>query len=250
MKAKLDGGRVAAFFDLDGTLVPAPSLEWRFFSALRKSRSIPFSNYLRWMGEALRLMPDGLLAAQHRNKRYLKGVYCDWVVRHMGSIGFFDQGIARVAWHAWQGHRIFLVSGTLEALAGLAATALECDLGSEGVHIRPRVCATRLAEVRGQWTGEISGEALYGRAKAYSVKAVGAEEKIDLRECHAYGNSVLDRHFLCAVGHGHAVNPGKQLTALAKQKNWTIWRWLQEKQFTSRKNTDVPEEIHHNEGTA
>jgi phosphoserine phosphatase len=155
-----------------------------------------------------------------------------------------------VAWHAWQGHRIFLVSGTLEALAGLAATALECDLGSEGVHIRPRVCATRLAEVRGQWTGEISGEALYGRAKAYSVKAVGAEEKIDLRECHAYGNSVLDRHFLCAVGHGHAVNPGKQLTALAKQKNWTIWRWLQEKQFTSRKNTDVPEEIHHNEGTA
>jgi phosphoserine phosphatase len=223
--AKFDGGRVAAFFDLDGTLVPEPSLEWRFFSALQKSRSIPFSNYLRWTGEALRLISNGLLAVQHGNKRYLKGVCCDLVFRHMASIDFFEEGIAQVAWHAQQGHRIFLLSGTLEAVAGLAATALEGDLGSRGLQIRPRVCATRLEEVCGQWTGEISGEALYGRAKAHCVKAVGAEEKIDLQACHGYGNSLLDRHFLCTVGHGHAVNPGKELAALAKQKHWPIWRW-------------------------
>lgn len=249
-QAKLDGGGAAAFFDLDGTLVPEPSLEWRFFSALRKSRNIPFANYLRWTGEALRLMPNGILAAQHGNKRYLKGVYCDLVFRHMGSICFFEEGIARVAWHAQQGHRIFLVSGTLEALARLAGTRLECELEVRGAPVRPRVCATRLLEVRGQWTGEISGQALYGRAKAHRVKAVAAEEKIDLRDCHAYGNGLLDRYFLCAVGHGHAVNPGKELAALAKQKSWTMWRWQQGKQIASRQTAYRPQEIQNNEGTS
>ena len=84
----------------------------------------------------------------------------------MGSIAFFEEGIARVVWHTQQGHSIFLVSGTLEALAQMAATALECELEARGVQLRPRIFATRLKEMRGRWTGEIDGQALYGRSKA------------------------------------------------------------------------------------
>jgi phosphoserine phosphatase len=242
--------RIAAFFDLDGTLVPEPSLEHRLFAELRLNGRIPLANYLRWGVEALRLLPKGLLAARYRNKRHLTGVHCDLVLRHMDSIVFFEEGIARVAWHARQGHEIVLVSGTLEALAQLAAAALECELEVHGISLSLRVCATRLAENRGSWTGHLAGEALYGPSKARSIESLGACEQIDLRQSHAYGNSLLDRHLLSAVGHGHAVNPGRELAGLANKKNWPIWHWHLEKQIVSKQDSYLPKEIQHIEGPA
>src|SRR5258708_34889556 len=67
-------GRVAAFFDLDGTLMPLPSLEQRFFRILRYRGEIPLKNYFLWLREAMRLLPRGTSAAMHANKMYLKGV--------------------------------------------------------------------------------------------------------------------------------------------------------------------------------
>lgn len=227
-------GHVAAFFDLDGTLLPEPSLERRFFSALRQNDAIPSVNYLRWGLEALRLLPKGLLAVEHHNKRYLTGVDRDLVFRSMESITFFEEGLVRVAWHARQGHEIVLVSGTLEALAHLAATALECELEARGVQTQPLVCATRLAEERGQWTGYVTGEVIYGPAKARALEELAKTKSLELRHCHAYGNTLLDRQLLSTVGHGHAVNPGKGLAALANQKDWPIWHWHLEKKVNSK----------------
>ena len=65
---------VAAFFDLDGTLLPLPSLERRFFRMLGRQGEIPLRNYLLWLAEALRPLPRGLHAIVHANKMYLRGV--------------------------------------------------------------------------------------------------------------------------------------------------------------------------------
>lgn len=241
-------GRIAAFFDLDGTLIPEPSLERRFFSKLRRSGAIPFVNYLRWSLEALCLLPKGLLAVHHGNKRYLAGVYSDLIFHYFESVSFFEEGIAQAASHVRQGHEIVLVSGTLEALACLAATAMECELEARGLPARPRVCATRLAEHRGRWTGYLAGQAMYGQAKARAVEDMAKKEKLDLRQCHAYGNSLLDRHLLCVAGHGHAVNPGKDLAALANEKNWPIWYWHQERKIESKGNASFATGIQHIEG--
>jgi putative phosphoserine phosphatase/1-acylglycerol-3-phosphate O-acyltransferase len=242
----IPGQGVVAFFDLDGTLIPGPSLEWRFFSALRRNHKLPPLNYLDWGLGALRLLPQGILAVQNSNKRYLAGIHRDLVFRHMESILFFEEGIARIVWHARQGHQIVLVSGTLEALAHLAASALECELEVHGVEIPLRVLATRLGERRGYWTGDLAGEALYGPAKARALAALANDEQIDLRRCHAYGNSLLDRHLLSAVGQAHAVNPSKDLAALANQKNWNIWHWHVEKQIVSKQSSSPNKEIHPN----
>ncbi len=244
------GGRLAALFDLDGTLVPEPSLEWRFFSELRHNRRIPLVNYFHWGIEALRLLPKGLVATQHNNKRYLTGVNRDLVFRHMGSISFFEEGITRVVWHARQGHEIVLVSGTLEVLALLAAAALECELEARSIQLAVSVSATALAEACGRWTGHLASEVIYGQQKAKSVEMLAKEQQLDLRLCHAYGNSLLDRHLLCAVGHAHAVNPGRELAALANRRNWPIWHWRLEKQIASRENTNLAKEIHQIEGPA
>ncbi|MGB7728937.1 MAG: haloacid dehalogenase-like hydrolase [Candidatus Acidiferrum sp.] len=242
-------GRIAAIFDLDGTLIPEPSLEWRFSRELRRNKKILAANYLCWAVEALRLLSAGLLAVQHGNRRYLTGIYRDLAFRYVESISFFSEGIARVAWHARQGHEIVLLSGTLEPLAHLAAIALEYELEVCGVQVRPRVCATRLAEKRDRWTGYVVGEVLYGAAKVRALAALAAQEGIDLRQSHAYGNSLLDRYVLCTVGHAHAVNPSKGLEALANEKHWPVWHWRLDKQIDSPQNK-LSKEIHHVEERA
>ena len=52
MNANQTRGRVAAFFDLDGTLLPLPSLERRFVGTLRGRNAIPAKNYFRWLAQA------------------------------------------------------------------------------------------------------------------------------------------------------------------------------------------------------
>src|SRR4029077_13330773 len=67
-------GRVAAFFDLDGTLLPLPSLERRFVGTLRDRNAIPTKNYFRWLAQAIHLAPFGISAITHANKTYLSAV--------------------------------------------------------------------------------------------------------------------------------------------------------------------------------
>jgi phosphoserine phosphatase len=240
---KFSGGCGAAFLDLDGTLLPGPSLEWRLFSALRKGRRISLANYFRWAGKAVCLLSKGPLAARYENKKYLAGVQTDLAWRYLDSIIFFDEGIARVVWHAQEGHRICLVTGTLEPLAQLAATALECELEARGISVRPRLCATRVATERGRWTGEVAGRAIYGQAKARCVQTIAVDEGVDLRKSHAYGNSLLDGHFLASVGYAHAVNPDRELAALAKQKNWRVWHWQRESTAASPQTARLSQKI-------
>lgn len=246
--------RIAAIFDLDGTLIPEPSLERRFFAALRYSAAIPFTNYLRWTVAACRLLPHGFVAVRHANKRYLTGVRISTALRQLESLVFFQEAIDRIAWHCKQKHEIVLLSGTLEPLARLAAAMLERELESRGIRIQLWVCATQVAERRGYWTGNIVGEAIFGPAKARAIQIVSRDAHFDLRQCHAYANSLLDRHLLCAVGHAHAVNPGESLAALANEKNWPIWYWHIEKRIARGDCTPSAQvefkQIHHIEERA
>jgi len=220
---------IAAFFDVDGTLIPEPSLEMRFFRAVRQTDSIPFGNYFLWVQEALRLLPKGIAAMVHGNKRHWSGVQCEHVLKQMEPIIFFEEGMERVAWHARHGHKIVLVSGMPEPLARIVARAIERELEARGVGCEVLVCATQMEEQDGKWTGHLLGAAMYGKEKFRAVKQVALEHRIKLRSSHAYGNTLLDRTMLAAVGHAHAVNPGRDLAVVANQRNWEIWHWHVEK---------------------
>jgi len=230
MTVRRDSRAVAAFFDLDGTLIPEPSLEWRFVCELRSNGRIPPVNYLRWCSEALRLLPQGLSVVRHSNKRYLEGLCADCAFSHVRTIAFFSEGIARVAWHAELGHTIVLLTGTLEALARLAASALECELEGRGLQVQVHICATRLEELNGRWTSAIAGKAVCGPEKARCAQKFAKNRGVDLARSHGYANSITDRFSLFSVGHPHAVNPDNKLEALARQDNWPIWHWSAERQ--------------------
>jgi HAD superfamily hydrolase (TIGR01490 family) len=260
-----ENGGVAAFFDLDGTLMPLPSMEKRFFSMLRYRRIIGVRNYFLWLAGALRLMPRGISQIMHANKMYLRGVRADLELRGTGipvclcvrdeagknaesrtgkkgekrrparmPVPLYPQAMERVAWHAERGHLIVIVSGTLEMLAGRAARLLEAGLLGRGLTSKIRLCATRLEEKNERWTGRIAGAAMFGEVKARAIRRVAGEADLDLQRCFAYGDSSSDKWMLEAVGKPAAVNPSNDLRRIARRNEWTVLLWGEEKDFRRR----------------
>lgn len=236
---------IAAFFDVDGTLLAPPSLERQFFAALQYRRAIPMRNYLLWLARAARLAPRGPAAMRHANKMYLRGVSVDACkekkrqpeqTRRQGSDQaelvvprFFPEAVDQIAWHAGQGHAIVLVSGTLAPLAAEVGLTLTMRLAVRRVAATLAVCATRLEESEGQWTGRIAGDAVFGEAKGRAVRQLARKGGLNLEECYAYGDSLSDRWMLEAVGQAVAVNPSGRLARLARRKNWSVLRWAEGK---------------------
>jgi HAD superfamily hydrolase (TIGR01490 family) len=235
-----ENGKIAAFFDLDGTLVASPSLERRFFRMLRYRQEIRAKNYFLWLAEAVRVAPRGVSAILQANKMYLRGIAADrWRAGGLKPAPtFYEDGLERVAWHARQGHVIVMVSGTLEPLAVEAARALEEALATRGIATALRVCATRLEEVDGRWTGRILGEAMFGEAKARAARWIAAELKLDLAQCYGYGDSTSDRWLLAAVGRPVAVNPSRKLERIARMQGWRVLRWEQDKKVITQRRPD------------
>jgi len=211
----------AAFFDLDGTLLPLPSLERRFVRFLLRRGEIGFAQEFRWLSRFLQQLPRDIRAATAGNKAYLAGVPLITVAEWADSLErkplpFFEEALRRLEWHAAEGHRIFLVSGTLAPLAKIAAAFLPALAA---------VCATRLDCSLHSWTGNLAGDWLSDEAKARVVAQLSAEFGLDLARSFAYGDGAADLPMLRAVGHPVAVNPSPQLERAARQRDWPILEW-------------------------
>jgi HAD superfamily phosphoserine phosphatase-like hydrolase len=218
-----DASRVAAFFDIDGTLLPLPSLERRFVAELRDEGVIPAGNFLRWLGRAIRIAPRGVLQSIHGNKAYLRNV----PVRALSfqKLAFFPDAIRRVAWHASQGHSVILVSGTLDFLARQTALALTLRLAMRSVAAKIGVCATQAERIDGRYTGKIVGAANFAEEKMIAMRRIADESGFDLARCYGYSDTAHDRWMLGAVGKPAAVNPSAELRRIAVLRHWPIFEW-------------------------
>jgi phosphoserine phosphatase len=107
------------------------------------------------------------------------------------------------------------------------ALALVIRLGVRGIAAAVTVCATRLEEIDGRWTGRIVGDAMFGEAKARAVLRLADENGFDLARCYAYGDGWNDRWMLESVGRAVAVNPCPKLEALARKREWAVVAWLE-----------------------
>jgi HAD superfamily hydrolase (TIGR01490 family) len=233
----------AAFFDVDGTLLEKPSLEQRFFRALRHERKVTLRNGFAWLAEAARLAPNGLTYMLQGNKAYLRGIRSTGLRanRVAGSAPFFPEAVECVARHAANGERIVLVTGTLEFLAEEIAQRLRSELAKRNVAPEIHVCATRLEEQDYRWTGRIVGRPMFGEAKAIAVWWFAEKWKLDLAECTAYGDSALDQWMLASVGKPVAVNPDAGLRPVAQHPPWKIAEWRREAPGKLRNPRIVPE---------
>jgi len=203
--------QIGAFFDLDGTLLQPPSLEWRFIGWLAAHDHLDGENLARWLSHLARTIWHDPHGATFGNKTYLAGLreslVADWESSPtFASLALRAGGLERIAWHFGQGHRVFLVSGTLDPLARATAQRI-----SKEIEVR----ATPLHCQNGRWTGQLAGEHMRGEAKARAVRKLALQHEIDLSKSYAYGNGMADLPMLEAVGRPVAVNPCVGLERIA-----------------------------------
>ena len=222
---------VAAFFDLDGTLTPLPSLERRLFKKLCAAGAIRSANCLFWLTHAVRLLSRGLSYVRQSNKGYLRNLSSGKTavfgrqLSDAGQIAFFAAAIETVIWHVRQGHAIVMVSGTLQLLARPAARSLEVTVAAHGLATKVHVRATRLEEAGGRYTGRIVGDAMFGQSKSLAIGQLARRMDWALTRCYAYGDSFSDRWMLESVGRPVAVNPSRALRRLARKRGWPVMEW-------------------------
>jgi HAD superfamily hydrolase (TIGR01490 family) len=217
----MSASKIGAFFDLDGTLLPKPSLEWRFLGHLLSRDEITSAAVLRWLGNWAKTLLRNPHAAADENKSYLCGLSesltRDWANSlEAGSPQMFSEGLARVSWHITQQHQVFFVSGTLAPLARAVARGLPAHI---------EVIATELGVCRGYWTGRLAGEHMSGNAKCLAARALAEQRDLRLEQSYAYGDQIADLPMLGAVGHPFAVNPAARLRRIARKRGWPVCDW-------------------------
>jgi HAD superfamily hydrolase (TIGR01490 family) len=214
--------RVAAFFDLDKTIIAKSStlaFSRPFFrNGLINRRAVLKSAYAQFV-----FMLAGADADQMDQMRsYITALCAGWDVDQVRSIVeetlhdivdplVYKEATQLIEEHRERGHDIVVVSASGDELVAPIA-ALVGATHSVG---------TRATVVDGRYTGGID---FYcgGENKAEAARRLAQAHGYELKECHAYSDSVDDLPLLTAVGHPTAVNPDRGLRKEAAARGWPV----------------------------
>lgn len=213
---------VAAFFDVDGTLLARNSAPL-YMRHLRRTGQATRRD-VAWTLYYLLRYRFGLLDIEgtfRESMRFVRGksepmVRADsraWYERDVRR-WVYPQMAGLVAAHAAAGHVTALVTSATRYLAEPLATEL---------HIR-HFLVTELVVEEDVFTGEAVRPLCYGDGKVHWARALAAREGIDLSASYFYTDSVTDLPLLEAVGHPRIVHPDPPLRRLAKRRGWPILR--------------------------
>ena len=217
--------KVAAFFDVDNTLV-CGSTSILFGKVAFTGGSIKRRDIWRFMWEHVMYMRRGeknskmadfkdraLMLTKGHSVEELQGLI-DQVYRDEIKPRLWPRSLERLKHHLEQGHEVWLVSAAPVELAQASAE----DLGATGA------LGTIVGHDGNVLTGELVGAPLHGKAKRRAIKALAKERGISLRKSWAYSDSVNDLPMLSAVGNQVAVNPDQPLRRYAVAAGWEILR--------------------------
>jgi HAD superfamily hydrolase (TIGR01490 family) len=142
----------------------------------------------------------------------------------------YDEALELIAEHRRAGRRVYIISSSAEEIVRPLAEYL-------GV---PHFIATRAKIDReGRYTGELEFYC-YGENKAIAIREHAERYGIDLSESYAYSDSVTDVPMLELVGHPNAVNPDKELRALALERGWPVLEFVRPVSLRTRIVSNVP----------
>lgn len=212
-------GRRLAVFDIDGTLVPGPSTERRFYRyLLRHGEQTPLQ-WARYLQGLLKWAPRYGPHTFKKNKAYMSGLRESRIselasawVRDVLRAEFYDVVVARLREHQENGDTVVLLSGTPDFIAAAIAAELNVDrfIGSacpiaNGVYIFGPITRHPFRE-----------------EKVACTKTLAADIGTSLEATTAYADSIHDLPLMQQVGTPVAVHPDRRLSDVAKQHGWEI----------------------------
>lgn len=221
------GSRIAAFFDLDRTLIAGFSAA-AFVRELVRVGRIDALGMAQGAAAAARFQLGGLgfSAFVAATVGLLKGMPEQELIA-MGE-RLFEEGLAEAIYpesralvraHQRKGHTVAVVSSALPYQVDPIAR----ELGIEHV-----MCTRLQIDAGGAIAGEVVHPSCYGVGKATAARDFAAPRRIDLGRSFFYTDSDEDLPLLEIVGRPRPINPNRGLAAIAARRGWPARR------FTSR----------------
>jgi HAD superfamily hydrolase (TIGR01490 family) len=215
---------VAAFFDVDNTMMQGASIYW-LARGLAARKYFTTGDLVRFAWGQLRFRvlatenAGQMSQAKEAALAFVEGWRVDELERLSEEI--FDELMADRIWsgsralaqlHLDAGQRVWLVTAAPVELGRVIAGRLGLN-GAIGT----------VAEVQdGVYTGRLVGDLMHGAAKADAIRQLAAVEGLDLSLCAAYSDSSNDIPMLSAVGNAVAVNPDAALRREARRRGWEV----------------------------
>jgi len=213
---------VAAFFDLDGTLIARNSapLYMQHLRKIGRARRRDLARafyYVGWYKLGL-LDIDRAVAV---TLEWIRGLDeaavradCDaWYARTVRGY-VYPAMAATVTAHRAAGHVPVIVTSATRYLADPLAR----DLGIE------HVLVTQLLVAEGVFTGEAVRPVCYGKGKVHWAERFADAQAIDLGRSYFYTDSITDLPLLERVGEPRVVNPDPRLARTAARRGWPATR--------------------------
>ena len=218
------GGKVAAYFDLDGTLLNASSEKTlAAHLARRRPWRIPWGALAWATGFITNMIRGRAVYDAARNRGHFSLASWDVLERYSRQLAVEKlkpsippQAWEKLAWHREQGHRLVLVTATVAPMAEAMAEVL----GMDAVY----GCGPEVRE--GILSGSERGWSVPRRKGKVPVVMADAEANgHDLSACYGYGNTLADSWFMARCGHAIAVSPEGSLRRHAEANDWQIVDW-------------------------
>ncbi|WP_233195541.1 HAD family phosphatase [Corynebacterium sp. 13CS0277] len=216
------GAGVAAFFDLDKTIIAKSSAFAFSRQFLADGLISPAMAVQMSFAQAAYMLHGHSEDKMDATRDQLAAMVAGWDVTHVRQIAFdtlhtvvtpaiYAEARDLIASHQAAGHRVIIVSASaMELVAPIAA-----ELGAD------EVIATRLEIVDGRYTGTVV-EFMKGPAKQAAVRQAAARLGLEVAHCFAYSDSATDIPMLSSVGNPVAVNPDRPLRKHAVEHGWPV----------------------------
>lgn len=216
---------VAAFFDMDGTLLSSNVIETYLWMRLPElSGSERFAELSRVAAR----VPALVQAERRQRSDFLRTIYREYAGARLADLdAIADEhltdhvlsrlsaaAVRRIREHRAAGQRTVLITGAIRPLTRPLAPLFD--------HIE---AAELAVDERGVCTGHLATSPLVGESRAAWMRSYAREHGIDMTKSFAYADSHSDLPLLEAVGNPVAVRPDVSLFRHARRSHWTIVDW-------------------------
>jgi fatty acyl-CoA reductase len=219
------GEGVAAFFDMDGTLLSSNVIETYLWVRLRE---LDGGERFAELGRIASKVPSLVQAERRSRSDFLRGVYREYEGARLADLDAIadehltshvlsrlsPDAVRRIREHRAAGHHTVLITGAIRPLTRPLAPLFD--------HIE---AADLAVDERGVCTGFLASSPLVGESRAAWMTSYATDHGFDMKASFGYADSHSDLPLLEAVGNPVAVRPDVPLYRHARRSHWDVVDW-------------------------